>query len=179
MLALTGHPWPSPQKPHGHHRSHAWHTGGKDGDGGATRTQTDPAADPLRQPPPVLHDVPVPPWCQRCACCGGTVSRSRWEGRSRLLRGPQAGSPCPRWGLEPPGMADGAGSPSGFPAGTGGCTPRHSTHVPTGCPGSPGRCHPSLAAPQPHAGSTALALGRCRSPGVPGGGKRSRERGRY
>lgn len=51
MPTLTWHPWPSPQKPHGHHRSHAWHTGGKDGDGGATRTQTDPAADPLRHPP--------------------------------------------------------------------------------------------------------------------------------
>lgn len=37
----------------------------------------------LRPPPfatsPVPHDVPVPPWRQRCARCGGTVSRSRWE----------------------------------------------------------------------------------------------------
>ena len=111
MLALTWHPWPSPQKPHGHHHSHSWHTGGRDGDGAATRTQTDPAPDPPSPPPatsPVPHDVPVPPRCQCCACRGGQSVAADGEGRSQLLHVPRLvpaargrGSSPLAWPMEP------------------------------------------------------------------------------
>lgn len=136
------HPWPSLQTPHGCHH------GRREGQRRRCHLHADRPCNLPPLPPPWC---PMMSQCQRCACCGDSLcQQTEKEGASssavpRLVTLPMVGfKPAQHRRQSWLSIRD---------------RRLHPCQAPTGCPGSPQQCHPSLTVPM-----TLMA-----SPGVLGG----------